>query len=208
MQEKNEIFAENAQANIFNGALVSVSKTQPNQIQDFRVIGYRLESNKVENIRVACRQPEDGNGVYRASVYFDGVRRRARNRKSNLFPKLWTKDTVTSAIFEAYQNKVITEVSQKEYTGKTLDGMDIILWLDADGKVLDAMPSYDVAMKRQLRKKPKRTCKICGQLKHNVCLEHHQFKKEKSFVVKCLKRIRYYYRKYYFKLGVKLGLVE
>jgi hypothetical protein len=207
MQEKNEIFAENALSILFEGALVPVSKTQPNQVHNCKVIGYRLEAVKVENVRVAVRQPEDGRGIYRAMVYFNGVRRRVKNKNSNLFPRVWTKDQVTGAIFEAYQNKVVLEVSQNEYVGKASDGMKIVLWLDQDGKVFDAMPLSDEA-RQSSRKKAKRICKFCGREKHCVCLECNQYKKRKSFAVRLAKKVRYFYRKFYFNVGKRLGLVD
>jgi hypothetical protein len=207
MQEKNEIFAENALSILFDGALVPVSKTQPEQIQNRKVIGYRLETVKAENVRVAVRQPEDERGIYRATVYFNGVRRRAKNKNSSFFPRVWTKDQLTGAVFEAYQNKVVLEVSQNEYVGKALDGMKIVLWLDPDGKVFDAMPLSDEA-RQASRKKAKRICKICGREKHFVCLEHNPYKKRKSFVRRLPKKIRYLYRKFYFNVGKRLGLVD
>jgi hypothetical protein len=206
MQEKNEIFAENALSNIFNGALICITKAQVNQLQNYKVIGYRLESNQVENVRVASRQPEDERGVYRATVNFSGVRRRSRNRDAGFFPRGWTKEKVIEAIFEAYQNKAVLEDSQKEYIGKTFDGLNIVLWLDADGKILDAMPSIDTAIRPARRRKPKRTCKICGQIKHSVCLEHNQYKKKMPYSF--ARKIRYYFRKFYFNVGRSLGLVN
>jgi hypothetical protein len=209
MQGKNEIFAENALSILFNGALVPVSKTQPNQVQNRKVIGYRLEAVKAENVRVAVRQPEDGRGIYKATAYFDGVRRRAKNKDSSFFPRVWTKDEVTGAIFEAYQNKVVLEVSQNEYVGKASDGMNVVLWLDRNGKVFDAMPlSDDSHQAHRWKKKAKRFCRICGREKHFVCLERHPYEKRKSFVARLAKKARYLYRKFYFNVGRRLGLVD
>jgi hypothetical protein len=208
MQGKNEIFAENALPILFNGALVPVSKTQPGQIQICKVIGYRLEAVKAENVRVAVRQPEDERGIYRATVYFNGVRRRAKSKHSSFFPRVWTKDEITGAIFEAYQNKVVLEISQNEYVGKALDGTNIVLWLDANGKVFDAMPLSDAARQARRRKKAKRSCKICGCQKHFVCLECSPLKKQNSFAIRLAKKARYLYRKFYFNVGRRLGLVD
>ncbi len=209
MQNENEIFAENALSNIFNGALVSASKTQPGQIQICKVIGYRLEAIEAENVRVAVRQPEDERGIYKATIYLDGARRRAKNRNSSFFPRVWTKREVTGAIFEAYQNKVVRELSQSEYIGKTANGMNVVLWLDRDGKVFDAMPlGDDLTRERRERKRAKRACKICGRPKEFVCLEHNQYKKRKSFPVRLAKKVRYLYRKFYFNVGRSLGLVD
>ncbi len=211
MQEKNEIFAENALSIIFNGALAPVSKTQPNQIHNYKVIGYRLEAVKAENVRVAVHQSEDERGIYKATVYFDGVRRRAKNRNSSFFPRGWTKDEVTGAIFDAYQNKAVREVSQSEYIGKNADGMNVVLWLDASGKVFDAMPLSDdpKQIRRRRRKKPKCICEICGRKRYCVCLECSPCKKKrKSLITRFVRKIRYLYRKGYYKLRGKLGRVD
>jgi hypothetical protein len=206
MQEKNEIFAENALSNIFNGALAPVSKTQTNQTQTYKVIGYRLEAVKAENIRVAVRQPEDERGIYRATVYFDGVRRRAKNRNSSFFPRNWTKDEVTGAILEAYQNKAVREVSQSEYIGKNVDGMNVVLWLDKNGRVFDAMPLGDDPIQVRRRRKAKCICKNCGRSK--VCLSCSSCKERKSLITKFVRKTRYLYRKGYYKLVEKLGRVD
>jgi hypothetical protein len=209
MQNKNEIFAENALSNIFNGALVSASKAQPEQIQICKVIGYRLEAIEAENVRVAVRQQEDPRGIYKATIYLDGARRRAKNRNSSFFPRGWTKREVTGAISEAYQNKVVLEVSQSEYVGKTADGMKVVLWLDRDGKVFDAMPlGDDPTRERRERKRAKRICKICARQKQFICLEHNQYKQRRPLFVKFFKKIRRFYRKCYFKFGESLGLVD
>jgi uncharacterized protein YuzE len=49
-------------------------------------------------------------------------------------------------------------------------------------------------------------CKLCGQPKHYICLEHnHQIKP--AFFKRLPKRFRYYLRKLYFNAARKLGLV-
>jgi hypothetical protein len=202
MQNKNEIFADNGLSNIFNGALISKAKIQPTYIHNYEVIGYRLESNEVEGVRVAERKPEDFYGVYVAAVYVQTIKRRAKARNSVFFPRHWTREKVIDAIFEAYQNKSVRDAVKEKYNGKTLDGMPIVLWLDKEGKVFDAMPFRDIA--RGLNRKG-RTCKICGMKKHLICLKNEQHK-GKPFVRKLLGRIRYYSRKFYFNAAVKLGI--
>jgi hypothetical protein len=202
MQNKNEIFADNGLSNIFNGALISKAKIQPTYIHNYEVIGYRLESNEVEGVKVAERKPEDFYGVYVAVVYFQTIRRRAKATNSVFFPRHWTREKVIDAIFEAYQNKSVRDAVKEKYNGKTLDGMPIVLWLDKEGKVFDAMPFRDIA--RGLNRKG-RTCKICGMNKHLICLKNHQHK-GKPFIRKLLGRIRYCSRKFYFNAAGKLGL--
>jgi hypothetical protein len=210
MQDKYEIFAEKGLSNIFDGVLVPQTQKQSNQVNHYKIIGYRLETNRAENIRITARQPEDVNGVYRATVFFDGIRRRVRNKNSALFPKHWSKEEVITAIFEAHQNKMVRDISDNQYEGKTQKGMDIILWLDENKKVTDAMPFRDVLTEGNTYKKAKRLCKICRQPKHLICLEHHQFKKTEleKFLENPLKRIKHYSRKIYLDVMRKLKFVE
>jgi hypothetical protein len=208
MQDKYEIFAEKGLATIFDGALVPNINQTTNEVNNYKVIGYRLESVRSEKVRVIVRQPEDANGVYVATVYLDGVRRKGKNTSSVFFPRHWTKDEVTDAIFEAYQNKVVKNVTDNQYIGKTSSEMHIILWLDGNNKVIDAMPFRDAVKEFNRKKKAKATCKICGQHKHYVCLEHHNPPKKPTGIKRILKRSRYYSRKIYYNLTKNLGLRE
>jgi len=208
MQEKYEIFAGKGLSNIFDGALLpNVNKTT-DQVNNYKVIGYRLESTRPENVRIINREPEDVNGVYAATVIFDGVKRRGRTKASTFFPRHWTKDEVTGAIFEAFQNKIVKNIIDRQYIGKTSREMHVILWLDEDEKVIDAMPFRDAVMERNRRKRAKATCKICGNHKHYVCLEHHNPPKKPTGIKRILKRSRYYSRKIYYNLAKNLGLIE
>ncbi len=208
MQDKYEIFAEKGLSNIFDGALLPNVNKQSNQVNNYKVIGYRLESIQSERVQVICRMPEDANGVYTATVYFDGIRRRGRSTTSVFFPKHWTKDEVIDAIFQAYQNKSVKKPSESQYIGTTEKGMHIFLWLDATGKVLDAMPFRDAVLELNRRRKAKATCKVCGKFKHYVCLEHHNPPKKPTGVKWILKRTRYYSRKIYFNVAKSLGLED
>jgi hypothetical protein len=208
MQDKYEIFAEKGLSNIFDGALLPNINKQTNQPNNYKVIGYRLESVQSERVRVICKMPEDANGVYTATVFFDGIRRKGKSKTSVFFPKHWTKDEITNSIFEAYQNKTVKKPSDNQYIGTSKKGMHIILWLDEVGEVIDAMPFRDVVLESIRRTKIKRHCSICQQPKHYICLEHHNYKKTeiKKFLDRPAKRIRYYSRKVYFNVARKLGI--
>jgi len=203
MQDKYEIFADNALLNVFNGALIPLSKQENNPGNHYKVIGYRLESVGVENVRVGCRQPEDVNGAYTAIVYVNGIRRKARNGNATLFPKHWTKDRVINAIFEAYQNRTLRDVSTGRYIGEAADGMHVILWLDENDKVTDAMPFRDelIEFNRNLKRarKGRGICKTCGKPKHLICLEHNS-QIQVPALIRIPKRIRYHTRRIYFNL--------
>lgn len=204
MNTNYEIFANNGISNIFDGMLIPQTDKARDEKSQKRVIGYRFESAKTENIKIHCRQPEDENGVYVATIFFDNFRR--KSKKSAFFPKHWTRDDVIKAIGEAYESKVLRNSQHNQFVGKTRYGMQIILWLDDDEKIIDAMPFRDVIKALKNHRKLKRACKECGQSKHYICLEHHPQKK--SSISKILGKIRRYSRKFYFGVARKLGFVE
>jgi hypothetical protein len=210
MQDKYEIFAEKGLSTIFDGALLPNVNKQINQVNNYRVIGYRLESIKNEKVQVACKMPEDVNGVYTATVFFDGIRRKGRSRTSVFFPRHWTKEEVTDAVFQAYQNKSVKKPSENQYIGTAEKGMHIILWLDKAGKVVDAMPFRDEILEINRRRKAKSHCKICCQPKSFICPEHHNFKKTEAqkFFERPARRIKHYARKIYFNVARSLGLED
>jgi len=206
MNKQIDIFADKGLTTIFDGALLSQTEKASNELNQLRVIGYRLESIHKESVKVIARMPEDENGVYTATVFYEGVRRRGKSKSSSFFPKHWTKDETINAIFEAYQNKTVRDISNKKYIGKTQKGMDVILWLDANEKVIDAMPFRDVIKQLKNREKAKSLCKVCGKPKERICLPHHTFKKKG--IEKVLAIIKRYSRKFYFSAARKLKLVE
>jgi hypothetical protein len=200
MQEKYEIFADKGISTIFEGTLRSHSDKQTIQ-----VIGYRLEATRRENVRVIARMPEDSKGVYKATTFFDNHRRKGKRKKSTFFPRSWTKDKVVTAIYEAYQNKNISNDIENEYLGKSSEGMNIILCLNEASQVIDAFPVRDAVIQNHKRKS-KRLCQTCHQPKHYICPEHHNYKKKG--IGKVLAIIKRYSRKFYFNIGTKLGFEE
>ena len=198
MQEKYEIFADKGLSNIFDGDLL-----QHSDKQTVEVIGYRLESIRRENVRVIARMPKDTKGIYKATTFFDNQRRKGKRRKSSFFPKTWTKEDVIGAIYEAYQNKTISNYIEKEYLGKTSDGMNIILCLDETDRVIDAIPVRDAATEGNRKRTSKKLCKTCQRPKHYVCLKHHNSKKKGIKKVAAI--IKRYSRKFYFNFARKLG---
>lgn len=49
-------------------------------------------------------------------------------------------------------------------------------------------------------------CKQCGLPKHYICLDHHP--QRKPFYLRFPKKIRYYFRKFYYALARKTGFVN
>jgi hypothetical protein len=208
MQDKYEIFAEKGLTTIFDGALLPNINQTTNEVNNYRVIGYRLESIRHENVRVISRQPEDSNGIYTATVFFDGVRRKGKSKSSVFFPRYWSKDEVIEAIFEAYQNRIVRKVSDNQYIGKTSKEMHVFLWLDEADKVIDAMPFRDAVIEKNRSRKAKATCKVCGLSKNYVCLECHNPRNKLTGIKRILKKSMYYSRKIYYNLARNLGLIE
>jgi Bacterial EndoU nuclease len=208
MNTNYEIFANNGLSNIFDGSLREQIDEYKNNIHHTRVVGFRFESAGRENIKVIPSQPEDKNGVYTAKVLFDGVRRKGSSHTSAFFPKHWTQDDVIKAVAEAYENKVLRNNETNKHVGKTQKGMQIILWLDNAGKILDAMPVQDVLKPLKNKKKLKGTCQTCGKTKHRICLDHNTYFPKKSIFKKLYKRIRYRVRRFYFNVAKKAGLVN
>ncbi len=208
MQDKYEIFADNALLNIFNGALIPQLDKETNRLHHYRVIGYRIQNLETKTVVVTSKSPKDDKGVYSATIFLYGVRRKGTNGRSFFFPLHWTKDEVINAIFEAYQNRTLKNVEDRLYEGETSDNLKIKLWLDQAGKVTDAMPVRGKCLADTGEKvKKKRVCGICGKPKHTVCLNHHPFPKRRIFG-KFRKKIRYYSRKIYFDLARKSGLID
>lgn len=193
-----EIFGDEGLSNIFNGKLIPSSNPE----RPFEVIGYRLESVKRDNVRVITKSKTDSKGIYRATVYFDGVRRKGKSRSGLFFPDNWSKEDVINAVSNAYQNGNFVDLGNNYFTGQTSDGTKIILLLDGDRKIIDAMPWSDEI--KRLRKKPK-LCTQCGKHKQTICLDHNPYQKKQKTI---LKQIRYYFRKSYFNFARKLNLVE
>jgi hypothetical protein len=208
MQDKFEIFADKGLSIIFDGALLPNVNKITNQVNNYKVIGYRLESTRRENVRVINREPEAVNGAYVATIFFDGIRRKGKSGSSVFFPHCWTKDEVISAIYEAYQDRTLKNVIGNQYIGKASKEMHVILWLDENEKVIDAMPFRDAVKELNRRKRAKATCKFCGEFKHYVCLEHHNPRRKPTGIKRILKRSRYYSRKIYYNLKRNLGLLE
>ena len=64
------------------------------------------------------------------------------------------------------------------------------------------------AVKRNNRQRTikKSCCNECGQRKHYICLDHHQF--PNKGLKKIIKQIRYRVRKFYFGLSEKFKFAE
>jgi Bacterial EndoU nuclease len=201
MQNQTDIFNENGLTNIFDGAVLI------NEAGHKKVIGYRLENPNSENCFTFSRSPMDTNGIYSATGFIRGIKRKNRNQQNAFFPKDWTQEQIVTAITEAYETRE-TKIGQDLILGTTSSGLKIRLWLDENGKVFDAMPliNNELAVTEKKPKK-KNACKICQQPKHSVCVNHNNLPRPKISAL-IWKRMRYHLKKIYFNLVRTLRFVE
>jgi len=168
---------------IFEGEVIQ-ERRKDGTVHHVRVLGFRLEDVRVmertgNKIVEASRTPPDENGVYKASVIVEGVKRKAGG--SVFFPLGWTVSQVERAIGEAYLIKMERRYKGNScYEGLSSSGLHIVLNLDDMGLVLDAFPlPLAVPAKKALEwrvdtgraKRNRHYCAKCGSLKvaRRVC---------------------------------------
>lgn len=193
-QENSDIFAPDGLETIFEGKVIK-EFDNTGQINNVRIIGYRLEYTPNSKIMTHFRTGADSFGIYKAAVFYNGIRRKATKNKSNFFPKHWTRAQVVRAISDAYANRKIVDVVQNKLSGVTSDGLKIIMWTDDAGKIIGVIPMGDcLEMNRNTRTQPRKSiCKICGQAKIKICQSHHHLPLENSIFRIIQKRfVRYW----------------
>jgi hypothetical protein len=124
--ETESIFAENALGHIFHGEINKRGKA----------VGYHHESMMGGSILKVVRQTNP-LGLYEAEIYVGGI---AKDHPSTFFPKDWNRIKVLNSIKEAYGNKI--NVTRNKFRGTTSNGMEIEMYLDAQGKIITAYPKY------------------------------------------------------------------
>jgi hypothetical protein len=179
----DELFSPRAFARIFEGVL-SAQVTREGKTHHFRMLGFRLVSDEVMrregySIKLDAGSCPDNRGVYVATW----VRRDGRKLRQSFFPKQWTREQVLDAIAEAYQRRVPVkwETPGQFFEGRTRTGMRIVLELDDEGRVLDAIPrTGNKNFERDARwrvangfaKSGRYFCAECGKLKRGHELGH------------------------------------
>jgi hypothetical protein len=193
-----EVFSERALATIFDGEVVPQLR-RDGTIHHLRARGFRYESAETKaagcSIIEASRLMPDGKGVYRASVDVRGVER--DQSKSAFFPSHWTRGEVIAAILEAYANRAAVGATERLYKG-TGRGVAILLYLDKQDRVVDAMPIRRKVNARRAAiyqfertgKRSKKLCAICDKPKIRVCPDGHNFNQRRSLVGRLKKRWR------------------
>ncbi|WP_078433850.1 T7SS effector LXG polymorphic toxin [Metabacillus halosaccharovorans] len=102
-----------------------------------KAVGYHHESMMGGKIIPGTETKPDKNGVYRAKVEIEGVRKKAT---SSFFPKEWDRVQVLKAIEEAFNNKRL--IGDNKYSGKSESGLIIEMYLNKDGSIATAYPIY------------------------------------------------------------------
>ncbi len=193
------IFSEKGLERIFEGEMVAHRK-RDGTVNHYAFRGFHLEEAATMAKRCILmdektRTSPDSRGVYRARFTYWGKR-----RTGTFFPAGWTKTQVCSAIAEAYENRerFATGEAGSFYTGKTREGIGIILQLDDDDLVLDAIPqrakvNRNTEAKFQIErgtiKSNRRVCKRCGAVKVRVCPTGHDT--QRRGVMRYVRRARY-----------------
>ncbi|MBT2646730.1 EndoU domain-containing protein [Bacillus sp. ISL-34] len=103
-----------------------------------KAVGYHHESMMGGKIVPGTETMPDRNGVYRATIEINGVR---KNVDSSFFPKEWDRVQVLKSIEEAFNNK--RQIGRNKYSTLTSSGITIEMYLKPDGSIATAYPIYE-----------------------------------------------------------------
>ncbi|PEM71340.1 cytosolic protein [Bacillus pseudomycoides] len=105
-----------------------------------KAVGYHTEvlENTPGKIVVGTERTVNNQGVYKAKVEVNGVPKTANRGYSTFFPKDWSPQKIVDNINEAYNNK--RHVTDNTYKGVGLDGIEIIMYIADNGKIISAFP--------------------------------------------------------------------
>jgi hypothetical protein len=196
--EEIEIFSERALDAIFQGDVIPQLR-KDRTVEHYRARGFRYESAEAKaagcSIIEASRVVTDNKGIYRARVDVRGVER--DQSKSGFFPASWTRAEVIAAILEAYANRAAVGATERLYRG-TGRGVAILLYLDKQDRVVDAMPvRRKVSARRaavyqfeQTGKRSKMLCSNCDKAKVRLCPDCHSSNKNLSVFKRVKKLMR------------------
>lgn len=185
---------------IFQGE-ISAQLTRKGKTHHYRMIGFRHVSDEVMHregysLKVDAMSCPDNQGVFVATW----VLRNGRKLRQPFFPREWSRGELLTAIAEAYETRepVQWETPGKFFQGRTRAGLRIVLELDDDDFVVDAVPRTSRTNFERLARwrvehgfaKHKRYfCQTCGKLKRGHVLCHHMPRRT------LYKRVRYHARK-------------
>ena len=123
--------------NFRQGALEHIFEGEINRRGE--AVGYHYEDYPTAkgSIIEGTKTKINNNGVYRASVEIDGIK---KINPSTFFPENLSSQEVINAINEAYMKRV--NFKGNVYRAKTSSGMEIEMFLDKDNKIISAFPKY------------------------------------------------------------------
>ncbi|MGE6617515.1 EndoU domain-containing protein [Bacillus mycoides] len=102
--------------------------------------GYHHVSMMGEGEIIQITKQPNKHGVYQAKVQVNGV---VKQSESTFFPDTWDRIQVLKCINEAYQNAQFVKGTKNTYIGKSMNGMQIQMFLDkSTGRIISAFPIY------------------------------------------------------------------
>ncbi|MFA0814286.1 MAG: EndoU domain-containing protein [Anaerofustis sp.] len=132
-QQYKDIFAPDHLEHILLGEIVRNKKG----VEEAK--GFHSESmpQPIGTIVQETLNPKNQNGIYRANVEIKGI---LKKDQSTFFPKEWSAFQVVEAIHEAYQNRKLVSGKKYRYIGETKKGLEILMYLDDNDKIITAYP--------------------------------------------------------------------
>ena len=123
-------FKESAINHIFEGEVNKKGKA----------VGYHYENirNSAGQVIKGSREKPNKSGAYAGKVKVNDIPKTANKGRSTFFPKSMSPQQVIDAINEAYANRVF--IRGNTYEGTSRSGMEIMMFIDKNGKIISAFP--------------------------------------------------------------------
>ena len=125
-------FKESAINHIFEGEVNKRGKA----------VGYHYENirNSAGQVIKGSRGKPNKSGAYIGKVKVNDIPKTANKGLSTFFPKNMSPQQVVDAINEAYANREFIQGTKNTYKGKSRSGMEIMMFIDKNGKIISAFP--------------------------------------------------------------------
>jgi len=126
--------------NFQTGALEHIFEGQINR--EGEAVGFHYEGFPTAKGEIIAGTKTSPNryGAYEGRVRVNGISKTSNSGKSTFYPSSWTPQVVVSEINQAYNNKRNT--SGNTYIGKATNGMQIMMYISSNGKIISAFPIY------------------------------------------------------------------
>jgi hypothetical protein len=168
---------------IFDGELVP-QLTREGRTHHYRMLGFRFVSDEVKQregygLKIDAGSCPDNRGAYVATWMLAN----GRKMRQTFFPREWSRDDVLTAIRETYETRepVKWMESGKFFQGRTRGGFRIVLELDEQERVVDAIPrksntTFEHLVRWRVEhgysKHSRYFCDVCGKLRRGHPLGH------------------------------------